>query len=47
MRVTGHDIPYPPAKAEGHHIPDLDRLLDGIDRALGRPNSRSGMGAGS
>ena len=47
VRVTGHDIPYPPAKAEGHHIPDLDRLLDGIDCAMGRPNSRSGMGAGS
>lgn len=43
VRVTGHDIPYPPAKAEAHHIPDLDRLLDGIDRALGRPNSRTGL----
>lgn len=43
VRVTGHDIPYPPAKAERHHIPDLDRLLDGIDHALGRPNSRTGM----
>lgn len=35
VRVTGHDIPYPPAKLEGHHIPDLDRILDGVDRALG------------
>ena len=43
VRVTGHDIPYPPAKAEAHHIPDLDRLLDGIDCVLGRPNSRTGM----
>ncbi len=36
VRVTGHDIPFPPAKVEGHHIPDLDRILDGVDRALGR-----------
>lgn len=36
VRVTGHDIPFPPAKAERHHLPDLDRMLDGVDRALGR-----------
>jgi 2-oxoisovalerate dehydrogenase E1 component beta subunit len=36
VRVTGHDIPYPPARAESHHLPDLDRLLHGVDRALGR-----------
>jgi pyruvate dehydrogenase E1 component beta subunit len=36
VRVTGHDIPFPPAKAERHHLPDLDRILDGVDRALGR-----------
>jgi Pyruvate/2-oxoglutarate dehydrogenase complex, dehydrogenase (E1) component, eukaryotic type, beta subunit len=36
VRVTGHDIPYPPARAEQHHLPDLDRILDGVDRALGR-----------
>jgi pyruvate dehydrogenase E1 component beta subunit len=36
VRVTGHDIPFPPAKLEGHHLPDLDRILDGVDRALGR-----------
>jgi 2-oxoisovalerate dehydrogenase E1 component beta subunit len=41
VRVTGHDIPYPPAKLEQHHLPDLDRILDGVDRALGRPNSLS------
>lgn len=35
VRVTGHDIPFPPSKAEGHQIPDLDRILDGVDRALG------------
>ncbi|WP_336633166.1 MULTISPECIES: alpha-ketoacid dehydrogenase subunit beta [unclassified Microbacterium] len=39
QRVTGHDIPYPPAKLERHHVPDLDRILDAVDRVLDRPNS--------
>lgn len=39
LRVTGHDIPYPPAKLEKFHLPDLDRLLDAVDRVLDRPNS--------
>jgi len=39
LRVTGHDIPYPPAKLEKHHLPDLDRILDAVDRVLDRPNS--------
>ena len=42
-RVTGHDIPYPPAKLEKHHLPDLDRILDAVDRVLDRPNSMSGL----
>lgn len=45
VRVTGHDIPYPPAKLERHHLPDLDRILDGVDRALGRPNSVTEVGS--
>ena len=45
VRVTGYDIPYPPAKLETHHLPDLDRILDGVDRVLGRPNSLSGVEA--
>ncbi|RJT87410.1 alpha-ketoacid dehydrogenase subunit beta [Cryobacterium melibiosiphilum] len=36
VRVTGFDIPYPPAKLERHHLPDLDRILAGVDRVLGR-----------
>ncbi len=40
-RVTGHDIPYPPAKLEKFHLPDLDRILDAVDRVLERPNSLS------
>ncbi|GAB3758098.1 alpha-ketoacid dehydrogenase subunit beta [Zhihengliuella somnathii] len=39
IRVTGFDIPYPPSKLEQHHLPDLDRILDGVDRVLERPNS--------
>lgn len=45
LRVTGHDIPYPPAKFERYHLPDLDRLLDAVDRVLDRPNSLTGIGA--
>jgi len=41
LRVTGHDIPYPPAKLERHHLPDLDRILDAVDRVLDRPHSLS------
>ncbi|MCX8454442.1 MULTISPECIES: alpha-ketoacid dehydrogenase subunit beta [Paenarthrobacter] len=43
VRVTGFDVPYPYSKLEMHHLPDLDRILDGVDRALGRPNSLSGL----
>lgn len=39
VRVTGFDIPYPPARLEKHHLPDLDRILDGVDRVMRRPNS--------
>jgi 2-oxoisovalerate dehydrogenase E1 component beta subunit len=41
VRVTGFDVPYPSSKLEHHHLPDLDRMLDGVDRALRRPNSLS------
>jgi 2-oxoisovalerate dehydrogenase E1 component beta subunit len=44
VRVTGFDIPFPPAKLEKHHIPDLDRILDGVDRVLERPNSLQDRG---
>ena len=30
----GHDLPYPPSKLESHHLPDLDRILDGVDQAM-------------
>ncbi|KUM31557.1 alpha-ketoacid dehydrogenase subunit beta [Arthrobacter sp. EpRS71] len=43
VRITGFDVPYPYSKLEMHHLPDLDRILDGVDRALGRHNSLSGL----
>ena len=45
VRVTGMDIPYPPAKLERYHLPDLDRILDAVDRVMGRPNSLTGVSA--
>lgn len=36
VRVTGFDIPYPPASLEEFHVPGRDRIIDGIDHALGR-----------
>ncbi|MGF3055177.1 alpha-ketoacid dehydrogenase subunit beta [Microbacterium sp. YY-01] len=39
QRVTGHDIPYPPAKLEKYHLPDLDRILDAVDRVREQPGS--------
>ena len=42
QRVTGHDIPYPPAKLEGHHLPDLDRILAAVDRVMDRPHTMAG-----
>jgi len=41
-RVTGFDVPYPAASLEEHFLPDLDRILDAVDRVLGRENSLSG-----
>ncbi|AYY11662.1 alpha-ketoacid dehydrogenase subunit beta [Actinobacteria bacterium YIM 96077] len=34
VRVTGYDTPYPPARVEEDYLPDLDRVLDGVERAL-------------
>lgn len=41
-RVTGFDVPYPAAKLEEHFLPDVDRILDAVDRVLGRQNSLTG-----
>jgi pyruvate dehydrogenase E1 component beta subunit len=45
QRVTGFDVPYPPARLEEHFLPDLDRMLDAVDRVLGRANSLTGWTA--
>ena len=34
VRVGGFDIPYPPAKLEDVHLPDVDRVLDALDKVL-------------
>jgi pyruvate dehydrogenase E1 component beta subunit len=34
LRVTGFDTPYPPSKCEDEFLPDLDRVLDAVDRSL-------------
>jgi 2-oxoisovalerate dehydrogenase E1 component beta subunit len=33
QRVTGFDIPYPAARVEEEYLPDLDRILDAVDRS--------------
>ncbi|MGB3301133.1 MAG: alpha-ketoacid dehydrogenase subunit beta [Gordonia sp. (in: high G+C Gram-positive bacteria)] len=33
-RVGGFAMPYPPAKLEKHFLPDVDRILDAVDRSL-------------
>jgi len=34
LRVSGFDTPFPPAKLESAYLPDADRVLDAVDRAL-------------
>lgn len=34
LRVSGYDTPFPPAKLEGVYLPDADRILEAVDRAL-------------
>jgi 2-oxoisovalerate dehydrogenase E1 component beta subunit len=34
LRVGGFSIPYPPSRNEDHYLPDLDRVLDAVDRAF-------------
>ncbi len=35
LRVGGFDIPYPAAKLEEYFLPDVDRILDAVERSLG------------
>ena len=34
LRVTGFDTPYPAARVEEEYLPDLDRVLDAVDRTF-------------
>ncbi len=34
LRVGGYNVPYPPSKLEEEFLPDLDRVLDAVDRSL-------------
>ena len=34
LRVAGYDLPYPPSRVEHAYLPDLDRVLDAVDRAM-------------
>ncbi|MEQ4300712.1 alpha-ketoacid dehydrogenase subunit beta [Plantactinospora sp. B6F1] len=35
LRVAGFDTPYPAARLEEDYLPNLDRVLDGVDRTFG------------
>ena len=34
LRVGGFHSPYPPSRLEKHYLPDLDRVLDAVDRSM-------------
>jgi pyruvate dehydrogenase E1 component beta subunit len=34
QRVTGYDTPYPASRLERFYLPDVDRVLDAIDRTF-------------
>jgi 2-oxoisovalerate dehydrogenase E1 component subunit beta len=34
LRVGGYTTPYPPSRIEEHYLPDLDRVLDAVDRTF-------------
>ncbi len=34
LRVGGFHMPYPVARVEEHYLPDIDRVLEALDRAL-------------
>ncbi|HWH00171.1 MAG TPA: alpha-ketoacid dehydrogenase subunit beta [Pilimelia sp.] len=35
LRVAGFDTPYPASRVEEEYLPDLDRILDAVDRSFG------------
>ncbi len=34
LRVGGFAVPYPAARIEEHYLPDVDRVLDAVDRSM-------------
>ncbi|MBN9605609.1 MAG: alpha-ketoacid dehydrogenase subunit beta [Actinomycetales bacterium] len=34
LRVSGYDTPFPPARIESYYLPDVDRVLEAVDRSL-------------
>jgi len=34
LRVTGYDTQYPPSRLEDEWLPNVDRILDAVDRSL-------------
>ncbi|MBI4452675.1 alpha-ketoacid dehydrogenase subunit beta [Candidatus Woesearchaeota archaeon] len=34
VRVTGPDVPIPLAKLEGHYLPDVNRIIKGIEKVM-------------
>jgi 2-oxoisovalerate dehydrogenase E1 component beta subunit len=34
LRVGGFDTPYPPSRHDGNYLPDIDRVLDAVDRSM-------------
>ncbi len=34
LRVTGYDTPYPPSRLEDDWLPNLDRILDAVDKIM-------------
>ncbi|ABK51808.1 Transketolase, central region [Acidothermus cellulolyticus 11B] len=34
LRVGGFSIPYPPSRLEEHYLPDVERVLDAVDRVF-------------
>ena len=41
LRVGGYNMPYPPSRIEEEFLPDLDRVLDAVDRSLASLRRRS------
>jgi 2-oxoisovalerate dehydrogenase E1 component beta subunit len=34
LRVTGYDMPYPPATIESFYLPSVERILDAVERVI-------------